>query len=40
MSTDAFVSWAFGHYFDIAPPSFAREHAPPPAGREPLRAAA
>jgi menaquinone-9 beta-reductase len=40
MSTDAFVSWSFGHYFDIAPPSFAREHAPPPAGREALRAAA
>jgi menaquinone-9 beta-reductase len=40
MSTDSFVSWAFGHYFDLAPPSFAREHAPPPAGREPLRAAA
>jgi menaquinone-9 beta-reductase len=40
MSTDSFVSWAFGHYFDIAPPSYAREHAPPPAGRAPLRAAA
>jgi flavin-dependent dehydrogenase len=41
MSTDAFVTWSFGHYFDIAPPSFAREHAPPaPAGRAALRAAA
>jgi flavin-dependent dehydrogenase len=40
MSTDAFVGWSFGHYFEIAPPSYAREHAPPPAGREPLRAAA
>ena len=40
MSTDAFVSWSFGHYFEIAPPSYAREHAPPPAGREALRAAA
>jgi flavin-dependent dehydrogenase len=40
MSTDTFVTWSFGHYFDIAPPSFAREHAPPPASREGLRAAA
>jgi menaquinone-9 beta-reductase len=40
MSTDTFVTWSFGHYFDIAPPSFAREHAPPPASRERLRAAA
>ena len=40
MSADAFVRWSFGHYFEIAPPSFAREHAPPPAGREALRAAA
>jgi menaquinone-9 beta-reductase len=41
MSTDAFVTWSFGHYFRIAPPSYAREHAPPPAGRATaLRAAA
>jgi menaquinone-9 beta-reductase len=40
MSTDAFVNWSFGHYFQIAPPSFAREHAPAPPGRAPLRAAA
>jgi flavin-dependent dehydrogenase len=42
MSADAFVRWAFGHYLEIAPPAFAREHAPPPARvRSPrLRAAA
>jgi flavin-dependent dehydrogenase len=41
MSTDAFVSWSFGRYFEIAPPSYAREHAPAPSGRETaLRAAA
>jgi menaquinone-9 beta-reductase len=39
MSTDAFVTWSFGHYFEIAPPSFAHEHAPP-ARRDALQAAA
>jgi flavin-dependent dehydrogenase len=34
-----FVDWAFGHYLDIAPPSFAREHARVPEPRG-LRAVA
>jgi len=29
MSTGAFVRWSFGHYLEIAPPSFARERARP-----------
>jgi hypothetical protein len=39
MSADAFVRWSFGHYLEIAPPGFARRHAPPAPRRE-LRAAA
>jgi flavin-dependent dehydrogenase len=27
MSTERFVRWSFGHYLNIAPPSYAREHA-------------
>jgi flavin-dependent dehydrogenase len=38
MSTKAFTDWAFTHYFDIAPPSFAGD-APLPR-REPLASAA
>jgi flavin-dependent dehydrogenase len=38
MGTKAFVHWAFNHYLDIAPPSFAAGGAPRPAARE--RAAA
>jgi flavin-dependent dehydrogenase len=33
------VDWSFGHYLEIAPPRYAREH-PPPAPRERLRVAA
>ncbi|HYU59329.1 MAG TPA: NAD(P)/FAD-dependent oxidoreductase [Solirubrobacterales bacterium] len=42
MSTGAFVRWSFGHYLEIAPPSFARERARPRAvvSRGTLRAAA
>ncbi len=29
-----FLDWAFGHYLRIAPPSYAREHAPLPEPRE------
>ena len=29
MSSDPFVSWSFGHYFNIAPPEYARDNAPP-----------
>jgi flavin-dependent dehydrogenase len=39
MGTKAFVDWAFGHYFDIAPVSFAGQ-APAPTRRRDLRAAA
>jgi len=37
MSTKRFVDWSFGHYLEIAPPSFAGERRPAP---EPARAAA
>jgi len=37
MSTKRFVDWSFGHYLEIAPPSFAGERRPAP---EPVRAAA
>jgi flavin-dependent dehydrogenase len=40
MSADAFVRWAFGHYLEIAPPAYAREHPVRPAARRTLHAAA
>jgi flavin-dependent dehydrogenase len=40
MSTDAFVRWSFGHYLEIAPPSYGWRNTPPAPGRERLRAAA
>jgi hypothetical protein len=45
MGTKAFVDWSFGHYLQIAPPSFAGDApAPRPSPRaravEPERAAA
>jgi flavin-dependent dehydrogenase len=42
MSTGSFVRWSFGHYLEIAPPSFARGRARPSAVDSPgtLRAAA
>ena len=39
MGTKAFVDWSFGHYLQIAPPSFARP-APTPSRRRPVAAAA
>jgi flavin-dependent dehydrogenase len=39
MSSQRFVDWSFGHYLQIAPPTFASGEAPRPAG-EPLQAAA
>jgi flavin-dependent dehydrogenase len=39
MSSQRFVDWSFGHYLNIAPPSFAAEPSPRPAG-ERLQAAA
>jgi menaquinone-9 beta-reductase len=39
MGADPFVSWAFGHYLDIAHPAYAHEHAARPAPSR-LRAAA
>jgi menaquinone-9 beta-reductase len=39
MQWKRFVDWSFGHYLEIAPPSFAAA-APPPGVRRPLRAAA
>ena len=39
MQWKRFVHWSFGHYLDIAPPSFAAQ-APPPPRRAPRRAAA
>jgi menaquinone-9 beta-reductase len=40
MSADQFVRWSFGHYLEIAPPSYAREYAARPAAAPRLRAAA
>jgi flavin-dependent dehydrogenase len=39
MQWKRFVDWSFGHYLNIAPPSFASA-GPPPRARRPLRAAA
>ena len=33
MSSQRFVDWSFGHYLKIAPPSFAGEPSPRPAGK-------
>ena len=41
MQAKRFVDWSFGHYLDIAPPSFAEEAPPPRAARRaPARIAA
>jgi flavin-dependent dehydrogenase len=40
MAHDRFVRWAFGHYLEIAHPSYARAHAAAPGGQPRLRAAA
>jgi flavin-dependent dehydrogenase len=40
MSADAFVRWSFGHYLEIAPPSYARERTTRPFEAPALRAAA
>jgi hypothetical protein len=34
MGTQAFVNWSFGHYLEVAPPSFASIGAPRPPLRE------
>jgi hypothetical protein len=35
-----FIEWSFGHYLRIAPPEFALAGELPPAGAEPVPAAA
>jgi menaquinone-9 beta-reductase len=40
MQAKRFVDWSFGHYLDIAPPSFAAARPPRSAGRAPVSVAA